>query len=490
MPPMSDSAASAAVTETHISTLFFTDDRAYKILKPIKTSFLDFSTSKDRLEAVAEELELNRRIAPDVYLGTAEVTELGETVDAMLVMRRLPTDRRLTVLIGTDGFEDHLRGVAREIATFHAAQTSLHGVPEIAGRDAVAQNWANNFNDLDEVVGTLIHEADAARAKHLVNQYVSGREPLFAARMAEGFICDGHGDLTAEDIFCLDDGPRILDCLAFDRKLRVSDVLADIAFLAMDLDRLAGPAVSRQFVQWYCEFTNEHHPASLAHLYVAYRAHVRAKVAAVRLKQGHSEQANLVRSYHDLCLRHLERAQLQLILVGGTAGTGKSTLASSLSDSLGAMLITSDELRKDLTGHGHLDRGTSALGEGIYRPEVSEKLYDEMLRRAGCLLEKGESVVIDASWNADERRAAARILGKSKGAAVHELQCTVDNDVAKARVEARLAADTDASDARPDLLDALRKEFEPWPTCEPIDTADDVDSVLARSLNILQRHRQ
>ncbi len=466
------------VVETHISTVFFVGDRAYKVLKPLRTSFLDFSTTERRLEAATTELELNRRMAPNVYLGHADVVEHGEVVDRMIVMQRLPDDRRLSTMVTHDDVDDCVRSIARTVAAFHAAQQPILDAEAIAGRPGLMRNWNDNFAELDLVVGDVLQPAELVRAQTLVRRFLDHREPLLRRRMADGLVRDGHGDLTAADIFCLDDGPEILDCLAFDPSLRIADVLLDVAFLVMDLDRLAGSRLSSAFLRWYCEFSNEHHPAALAHHYVAYRANVRAKVEAIRYRQGDLSAAAAVRAYHHLSLSHLERAQLTITLVGGTPGTGKSTLARGLSEAFGSMVLTTDELRKDLAGRPHLEHQMADADEGIYNPTMSEATYRTLLDRAGALLDRAESVVLDASWNRAEYRRAARELAAAKGADIMEIECVLDAEIAKERIAARLAEGTDPSDARPELVDELRTRHESWPEAIAIDTQSSPGSVL------------
>lgn len=479
------------VSETHISTVFFSADRAFKLLKPVRTSFLDQSTVELRLRAVDVEIALNRRMAPDVYLGSADVIEHGELVDRMLVMRRLPSERRLTGLLDRNAeIGDCLRAIARRIAVFHAAEVPVPDAVDAAGRDAVAGNWRDNFTDLESLRGEVIPAQEFDSVRGLVEGYLAGRGPLFQARIDEGFVRDGHGDLTAQDIFCLDDGPRILDCLAFDRRLRVGDVLIDVAFLAMDLDRLAGVETSSAFLGWYGEFSNEHHPSSLVHHYIAYRAHVRAKVAAIRHRQGDATSTLLVQSYHKLCLHHLERANVMLTLVGGTPGTGKTTLSRALAAPLDAMVLGTDELRKDLAGRGHLVRELSLPDEGIYAPDMSERTYSELLHRASKLLEQGESVVLDASWNNARHRRAAAELALAKGADLVELECVLDPHIARERIAARLLLGTDPSDARPELVDELRRRHEPWPTATAVNTVCGPEDAVSALLNDVPAFRR
>ncbi len=481
---MAGPAPAPAVAETHISTVAFIGERAYKLLKPLRNDFLDYSTPAARMAAVEAELNLNRRLSPDVYLGTAEVVEQGEVVDRMLVMRRLPPDRKLSNLMATAGRDELIRQVAREVARFHSTLPPLADPEaiEIAGPDGLARNWEDNLATMAPFVGPVLLATDVDEVTALFRRYLGGRRHLLDRRIAAGLVRDGHGDLTAEDIFCLDDGPRILDCLAFDRRLRIGDVLLDIAFLAMDLERLAGPDASQKLMAWYGEYSGEHHPPSLAHHYVAYRAHVRAKVACLGHQQGQPGAAQLARSYHDLCRRHLRLAALRLVLVGGGPGTGKTTLAARLSEELRWPVLGSDELRKDLTGHAHSERLSTGLDQGIYRPEITDQTYRALLAQAEVLLDGGESVVLDASWSRREHREAAAALAGRMGASLVEVECSVSPDTARQRIRARLAGASDASDATPDLVEPALGRRDPWPGACVVDTDADPPTSLAAAM--------
>jgi len=471
------------VAETHISTVLLTGDRAYKLLKPVATGFLDHRSSESRLAAIDDELRLNRRLAPDVYLGTADVVEQGRVVDRFLVMQRLPHDRRLSLRVGHPGFDDDLRAVTRAVAAFHSSLEPLQGeAASMATVEAVRAHWESSFADIGHHVGSVIDGGEFDRVQSMARAYLATSAALFERRIADGWVRDGHGDLTAEDIFCLDDGPRIIDCLAFDAELRVSDVLADIAFLAMDVHRLAGAEAARRMMSWYGEFTNEHHAPSLAHFYVAYRAHVRAKVECIRYGQGVTQAASAARLYHALAAHHLERARVRLVLVGGGPGVGKSTVARGIADQTGWSLLDSDELRKDLAGVDHLHHVDAGPGEGIYTSEMTDAVYRTLVDRAEALLRQGRSVVIDASWNRAVHRDRAREMADTHGVDVIELHCLLDPAIARERVARRLATGADPSDATPEVVDHLLAEHDDWRQASEVDTSAPADEVLERAV--------
>ncbi|MCP3856592.1 MAG: AAA family ATPase [Actinomycetia bacterium] len=477
--------APAEVVETHVSTVFMAGDRAYKLLKPITTGFLDHADATDRMMATEVEYALNRRIAPDVYLGLADVVEGGELVDKMIVMRRLPTARRLSQLVDSDEFPDQLIAVARRVAAFHAGLDPIHEPDGPGTFTGIVEDWRKNFDEMEQFVGPILDRASHDEIVSRASAYLDGRKELFVQREQDGLVRDVHGDLLADDIFCLDGGPRILDCLAFSRRLRVHDVLADIAFLVMDIDRLAGPGAARLLLRHYQEFSDEHHPSSLAHFHVAYRSLVRTKVACLRAAQGDRESVGLARRHHDMVRDHLLRATVRLVLVGGAPGTGKSTLAESLCERYDWSLLSSDELRKDMAGLGHTESAEAGLDAGIYQSEFTTAVYDELLREARLLIRRGESVVIDASFPRQRARQLARAVAAEEKAELIELECRADAELAADRIAARAARGPNPSDVNPELARRLAAARDQWESALAVDASTPPEDMVARVANHL-----
>jgi aminoglycoside phosphotransferase family enzyme/predicted kinase len=475
----------AAIAETHISVLVSIGDRVYKLKKPVSLGFLDFSDRQLRERACHREVELNRRLAPDVYLGVADVIGVdGQPCDHLVVMRRMPADRRLATLVQVGApLDDALSDVARRIAVFHAAAATSEDIAAAGRRDAVQRIWEASFEQLAAFTGPVLDPDACRRVENLVRRYLAGRSRLFDHRIALGAVRDGHGDLQAEDIFCLDDGPRILDCIEFDDHLRHADVVADVAFLAMDLERLGAPEAAAAFLARYREFSGETYPQSLAHHYIASRAHVRCKVACLRHGQGDDGAAAAARSLLDLAVRHLEAGRVRLVLIGGLPGTGKSTVAAALADATGWSVLRSDEVRKDLAGLGHTIAAIAPPGEGLYRPEMTDAVYVELLERARTALELGESVILDASWSAGRHRQAAREVAETTSSDLVEICCLAPAEVVEQRIRRRLAAGGDPSDATPAVAGAMAERFEPWPTATAVDTAGALDSSVGQALD-------
>jgi aminoglycoside phosphotransferase family enzyme/predicted kinase len=477
----------AELIETHISVITMVGDRAYKLLKPVAMGFLDHRRREDRLAACRRETEVNRRFAPDVYLGVLDVVDdQGHARDHLIEMRRMPDSRRLSALLDDAGAPGLVREVARTVAGFHREAPTSPRIAEAGRLGAVLGLWEKGLDQLAGVAPEVVPRGDVEQARTLARAYLGGRRALLERRIADGWVRDGHGDLLADDVFCLSDGPRVLDCLAFDDRLRHGDVLGDVAFLAMDLEADGHPELGEMLIKEWRRELGESHPSSLAHQYLAYRAHVRSKVAALRSVQGGDpDAAARAPRLHALALTHLECAQVRMVLVGGAPGTGKTTLAQALGDAMGWAVLRSDETRKDLAGLPHSPADPGDFGVGLYAPGISDRVYAGMLDRAGAHLALGESVVLDASWSAGARRAAARRVASACGAEIIEIQCRLPSAIASARILARRAAGEGSSDATPEIAARLAASADPWPESRSIDTDATLGLVLRRARRLV-----
>ena len=282
------------------------------------------------------EIALNRRLSPEAYLGLETVLgPSGEAEEYLVAMRRMPADRSLAALVRAgEPVEDHLRAVARRLAGFHSAAARGPAIAREGSREAARARWEGVLDGLRRHAGALLPRDVVDRVAREATAFLDGRADLFAARRAEDRVVDGHGDLLADDVFCLPEGPVLLDCLEFDDRLRYVDGLDDAAFLAMDLERLGGPEPAARFLALYAEFAADPAPPALSHHFVAYRAAVRAAVTCLRVDQGGGD-AEEARDLLDLVDRHLQDARVRLVLVGGLPGTGKTTVAGGVADRWG-----------------------------------------------------------------------------------------------------------------------------------------------------------
>jgi len=482
------SAHDPLVRETHVSILLFLGERVLKLRKPLHLDFADFSTLSNRAEDCRHEVELNRRLAPDVYLGVADVTLDGETLDHLVVMRRLPAERSLAHLARSAPEAQcvaEVRRVARTMADFHARADRSTEISACATVKEVTGQFEANVSAVAPFVGPVLDRHAHDSVVSAVRRYLAGRASLFSARIAAGQICDGHGDLLADDIYCLEDGPRILDCLEFDDRLRFGDVAADVAFLAMDLERLGADRASTQFVREYEEAAEAPIPRSLLHLYIALRAYVRTKVACIRHGQGDPAAAPEAVRLLELARAHLELGRVRLVLVGGLPGSGKSTLASLLGEALGATVLRSDELRRGSPGPERTGRQAEVFAGGSYTPEKKQEVYDALIETARQHLALGESVILDASWIDDSHRRLARELSQESIVDLTELHCTAPAAVTEHRITTRLSNQAGPSDATVEIGRAMARTEAPWPSATPIDTTRPPGVVLADALRAL-----
>ena len=454
----------AKIVETHISLLFFVAGRVYKLRKPVRFGFLDFTERTARERDCHREVALNRRLAPDVYLGVADVAVDGVPVDHMVVMRALPEERRLAELVrGGGDVAVWLDRIAATLASFHATAAERSDRISAAGSpDARRSEWESNFAETRRFVGPVLDEAYEREIEASVFRWLGRHAGLLEDRAASGQVCDGHGDLQAEDVFCLDDGVRILDCVEFSDSLRHGDVCADVAFLAMDLERLGRLDAADEFVRRYEAHSGRALPRSLLHHYIALRAYVRAKVECLRFEQGAPDCDERARFLHTLAVRHLRLGRHVLVLVGGLPGSGKSTLARGLGALTGWAVLRSDELRRELVGDE----------PRRYAPEAVDAVYEAMTQRARRHLEAGEAVIVDASWVDATHRAAASRAAADTGSELVELCCHCRDDVAAERIRSRRSSRTDASEATFDVRAALSRRVDAWANARVIDTSD------------------
>ncbi|GAB2647487.1 AAA family ATPase [Prescottella soli] len=473
----------AALHETHSGVVFLLGDRVYKAKKPIRTEFLDFRSRDARRAVCAREVELNRRLAPDVYLGVVELPDPDAAAgEPLVVMRRMPEDARLSTLVrGGDVGDvgDRIDAIADTVAHFHAR--ALRG-PDISAEGtaaAVRRRWCNNIRETRALDQHVLDDDRLVALERRVLRYLDGREALFAERISAGRIVDGHGDLLADDIFWLGDGPRILDCLEFDDRLRYLDALDDIACLAMDLEFLGRPDLAGRLFDRHAATAGDPAPGSLRHHYVAYRAFMRAKVDCVRHLQGRAESAQDALRHTALAEEHLARGAVRLAIVGGLPATGKSTVAHALAAEVGAELVSSDAIRRELFAAERDTDPDPGFGRGRYSADATARVYETLLDRARPHLDRGVSVVLDASWTDADWRTSAGGVAAAARADLVPLRCVAPPDVAERRLRERAATGrAHDSEAAPDIARAMAARADPWPEATDIDTRGPVERTM------------
>jgi uncharacterized protein len=461
----------SAVHETHTGLVVLVGDLAYKVKKPVRTDFLDFSTPERREWACQRELELNRRLAPASYLGVAHLSaEWTGTSEPVLVMKRHPDSSRLATMVRLgEQVCEPLIAIAEVLSRFHESAGRSRPVEAQGTVGAVNARWEANITELQGFVGTVIDRLRLKSVERLAAQFTAGRAQLFTQRIHDRRIVDGHGDLLADDIFCLRDGPEMLDCLEFDDDLRYVDTIDDAAFLAMDLEFLGRKDLGEFFLGHYSRLAADPAPQTLKDFYIAYRALVRAKVDCVRFAQGHRDAASDASRHVDIALEHLQACSIRLAVVGGGPGTGKTTLAHGLADRVGAAVISTDEVRRAMQNSGVITGAAGVLEAGLYSEVNVDTVYAEVLRQARIQLASGRSVILDGTWRDPRRRDQVRQLAIETHSAEIEFMCEASASSAARRIAARPAGSV--SDATPAIATALTDASQQWPEAHHVDTS-------------------
>jgi hypothetical protein len=495
------------LVQTHISSLILDGDRVVKLRKPLALPFLDFSSLEKRHTDALDELRLNRRTAPALYLGVVPVTgtvgapRLGgddaSAIDWALVMRRFDEDDLLDRR-ARDGRLDAatVDRLATAIAAFHAAlPPSAPGFGE--PRDV--RQWA--VDNLDALDGAAALPADEAPRLAALRAWTESSFARLASRLAErraaGFVREGHGDLHLGNIVVIDGVPTLFDALEFNAALRHGDLVADIGFTFMDLWRHGLPALAWRFASRWAEGIGDHAGLALLRFFAVYRALVRAKVAVLRAAQGDADAPGAAR--RDIALA-ADIAGLDgpataptLVLMHGLSGSGKSEVALDLVGALGAIRIRSDVERKRLHGLTPRERVPDAARGALYGPEATRRTFDHLARTARTLLDAGLHVVVDAAFLRRSERDRFRALAADAGAQARLVECVAPEAVLRARLAARADAGDDASDADGQVLDLQLRIGEPPAADEAawrLDTDAPRDVVAARAAALADAWRR
>ncbi|MBI5505574.1 MAG: AAA family ATPase [Deltaproteobacteria bacterium] len=485
-----DPSSSAGIEriDTHISHVFLTGTRAYKFRRPVKLAFLDFSRADERARDCLRELVLNRRLSPDVYLGVAPLRRsagrccVGACADALsatpdvvehcVVMRRLERGRDLHTLLAAGSIQArHIDAIAATMAVFHAA----HGLgvpapfPACDWLETTTGPARANFDALLSVDPAIVDHARVREARELAERFASERSADFEERRRRGRVVDGHGDLHTEHIWFETDQspPLIVDCLEFREDFRRIDAASDVAFLAMDLTYRGYPDLASRFLRRYARDSGDFHLFSVVDYFAGYRALVRAKVAA--LVAGDASMSAAQRSGAASSVRrHLELGMTLLaprrpgatLLICGLIGSGKTTVAEVLADLLGAVVISSDRVRKSRAGLAPDQSLRTEHGQGAYREDRRAQVYADLLAEARPVVRSGRTVILDATHAKRDWREQARIWAVGEGSPCSLVEVKADESDALARLRERAVRGGDASDAGPELYAAMRAQFE------------------------------
>lgn len=484
------------VHQTHISMVFVAGDFVYKIKKPVQLGFLDFSTLDRRRHFCAEEIRLNRRLAPQVYLDIVSVVNdsgnfrfeaKGEPVEWAVKMRRLPDKATLESRLNRNEVTPlHLNQLAGRLARFHAEAAASVGGSAREWHERIVQNFRENFEQTEKHQqmshGPMV-VPEVWSAVRDATEAVLNQEESLLTRRAEHHLRDTHGDLHLDHVYHFPDQPPpddwvIIDCIEFNERFRHADPIADIAFLVMDLAYHGRRDLAETLVRAYADASGDAEGMRLLPLYSSYRAVVRAKVEGMKaLEQEVSEEDRIRAKQEARAHWLLARDELvakarrsALVVVCGLPGTGKSAVSEALSRANRFTWIRSDAVRKELA-QGRTE---------VYSSEWTERTYHEVARRAEEALFRGQRVLIDANFRLDWQRELIRDLSRRWHVPLLFLECRTSQEAVKRRLEARRG---DISDADWSVYEKVAGQWEvgEGPAWAILDTSDALEDVVERA---------
>ncbi len=464
------------LVETHISSVLLTGDYAYKLKKPLDLGFLDFSTLARRRHFCHEELRLNRRLAPQIYLEVLPITGTpehprfgrpGEAFEYAVKMRQFPQEAQLDRVLARGGLKPaHIDQLAQTLADFHA-RIAVAGVDTPYGTPEAAYfPMGQNFDQIRPLVSPAFHP-QLERLQCWSEQARDRLKKLLAARKRDGFVRECHGDVHLANLALLDEQVVIFDCLEFNDNLRWIDVMNEVAFTVMDLDDRSQPLLARRFLNGYLERSGDYAGLALLRFYQVYRALVRAKVSVIRLGQAGLSDAerkqieSRYRGYADLAERYTRPATPALLIAHGLSGSGKSTLTQPLVERLGAVRVRSDVERKRLHGLDALARSGSALDAGLYTADAGARTYERLAAIARAAIAAGHSTILDATFLKRAQREKMCALADELRAPFLILAFTASETTLRERVALRERAGADASEAGLAVLEHQLASAEP-----------------------------
>ncbi len=484
------------VIETHISWVLLTGPFAYKIKKPLNLGFLDYTTLQRRKYFCHEELRLNRRLAPEIYLEVVPITGSlsrpamdgkGQPMEFAVKMRQFPQHDLLSELIEHQQLTPSLaERIANRVASFHgnieiAATESSYGTPA-----AVLAIMQRNFDTIrvylsdDELLKPLNYLKNWTHTRH------NALATVISARKRHEFVRECHGDMHLGNIALVDGEVTIFDGIEFNKQMRWIDVMSELAFLVMDLDDRGAPELAQRILNHYLMETGDYAGLALLRLYQVYRALVRAKVTIIRASQDHiptDERQHLLElylSYVKLAERYTKEHEPVLVITHGLSGSGKSTLCQQLSRQPNTIWIRSDIERKRLHGLTALQRSNVGLEEGLYSTNATQRTYEHLLSLTHATLQAHFTALVDATFLKHSQRIAFEKLAEKQAIAFHILNLQANENTLQQRIVRRSSLGQDPSEAGLEVLIQQRSTRDPLTPSE-LEYSVAIDSEVAFS---------
>lgn len=478
--------------QTHISHVFIVPPYVYKLKKPVNLDFLDFSTPEKRRFFCRQEVDLNRRLCRHTYLGVVPITSRNgsysldkvpvepeqveetestdpdtETVDYAVKMNQMEKENFLIGIIKSGRLNDHhMEQVAEKLAAFYNRQKPGNDIQKYGLPKNIRVNTDENFRQTRDYVGRLIEDNSYTAIRYYTNRFLQRNEPLFKRRMHQKRIIDGHGDLHLEHIHIHDKGICIYDCIEFNRRFRLLDSAADLAFLAMDMDFNQLHNESRDFIIRMSGKLNDPDLMSIIDFYKCYRAYIRGKVKSIESSdenisgEGRRLAEEQASDYFDLALFYaLNGSEARIFIVTGRIASGKSTLAGHMAEKLKIPHYSTDIIRKKLAGISPTTHLPDSERGQLYSPEISERTYQTLLDYGIQEIRKGRSVILDGTFSdRDVREKWIEHFNKHRADYLF-IEADAEYTVRRKRLRDRIQRTDVISDARIGELEMLDKRY-------------------------------
>ena len=465
--------------QTHISHVFMVPPFVYKLKKPVDFGFLDYSTLEKRKHFCEQEVELNRRLCSDIYLGVVPITKRGDAftfssespgriVEYAVKMKMLDAQYFLYSYIENDTLTlEHLDRVADKLTKFYLQQEPKDDVLQYGEIEQIRFNTDENFQQTESFIDKTIENEEFQAIKYFTDQYYEKNQSLFNRRITQKKIVDGHGDLHLEHIHISPESICIYDCIEFNERFRCGDLAADLAYLAMDLDFQDRRNESRYFVEQMAQKLNDPDLTRIIDFYKCYRGYVKGKVKSLQSigdensPEKRKKLQQTATDYFHLSLRYaLLGSRPAALIFMGRIGTGKSTLAKHLCKVLKIDHFSSDRIRKNLAALPLYERPNTTEREKLYSTEMSEKTYQHLFEKTITYIESGRSVVIDATFSSRSTRSELLEVLNSMNSNYMFIETQASDETIISRLKARDIEKDIVSDARLEDFEKLSSRYE------------------------------
>ncbi|MEO1783843.1 AAA family ATPase [Thermodesulfobium sp. 4217-1] len=456
--------------ETHISCVFLTGKYAYKIKKSVNFGFLDFSTLEKRKNFCEQEIKLNSRINPSLYLGVMPISLINSSyvlnsseniVEYCIKMVELPQDSLMSnLLIQNKVFEDDINRIAQKVVQFHDAANKIKDTQFV---DSIKYNLEENFSQTENIVGWLISKKNYNLIMDNSLNFFNSHKSDFEDRMKNGLFVDGHGDLHSKNISIMPDDIYIFDCIEFNERFRIQDISSEVSFLSMDLDFSNKSDLSAIYVNTYQQLSKKNILPYLD-FFKSYLAYVRGKVLYFSFinDQKNKDLENAIKRYFRLSAKYFNNSLPTIFVISGLSGTGKSALAKRLSSQTDIKRLSSDEIRKELAGVPKHESAKADYNAGIYSPDFTKNVYSRMLEQTEREIQSNRSVILDATFNSDVYRNMIVDLAKKLETDMVLIEREADFEIIAERLKKRALKRNTSSDADLDIYRRQLSEYKPW----------------------------